>query len=508
MVPARVRRRGLRCIVPLSREISLLSGIAAGASLCDSGWKLSQSWCFRFFDIYKSHDAANVFCQNQRFGANLASIRDASQNYNAAGLLFDAGDAWIGAVYDRGVITWKDGSEYIYSPGKDGTYGGDVACGKIHRQGPGSIFPLWSFSGCSTSRKFVCSYWVDAVPPPVVDDPIVSPLTSTTTTTMAFSFGNHSSSSDSGSDAATFIVVAVLVSIFLCFGVGVVCWFRAHSRSYALSHASTVVDPHVIPPETSHSPREIHISHPRYWMTADGEGKAYEMETDEVKTALQALVSSTWKSTWTRDRGETKVSKLEVLMVHRNENPKIWANYYRKREEFSRKYAEETLHPVKTKGDKAAEESPELRGLFERAGLRTEINEKYLFHGTKPSAARAICTDDFSLRKAGSNAGTLYGPGIYFAEASSKSDEYAADEKDGPFVGMYAMLVCRVLCGRVNYTDLVAPPVDELVDSVKKDGTHDSILGDREKCRGTYREFIIFDESQAYPEYVIVYRRV
>jgi len=112
------------------------------------------------------------------------------------------------------------------------------------------------------------------------------------------------------------------------------------------------------------------------------------------------------------------------------------------------------------------------------------------------------------VSKAGSNAGTLYGPGIYFAEASSKADEYAQDDKEGIFAGLYGMLICRVTCGNINYTDEVAPPVQGLVDSILKTQTHHCILGDREKCRGTYREFIVFDQKQAYPEYVVIYRRV
>lgn len=40
-----------------------------------------------------------------------------------------------------------------------------------------------------------------------------------------------------------------------------------------------------------------------------------------------------------------------------------------------------------------------------------------------------------------------------------------------------------------------------------KKRTHDSVLGDRQKARGTYREFVIFDSALAYPEYIVIYRR-
>ena len=51
------------------------------------------------------------------------------------------------------------------------------------------------------------------------------------------------------------------------------------------------------------------------------------------------------------------------------------------------------------------------------------------------------------------------------------------------------------------------PDVEALVQDIQQ-GLHDSILGDREKARGTYREFIVFDNNQVYPEYIIIYKRL
>merc|ERR1719382_775805 len=234
---------------------------------------------------------------------------------------------------------------------------------------------------------------------------------------------------------------------------------------------------------------------------------AFVQETDDVKKAVQALLDKTWKNQWTRDRGaHGKVCKFEVVMVHRNENPKIWEPYFKIRHQLREKLSGSGVRHYDVKTETAASDVPEVQQLIQRSGLCSEVNEHYLFHGTKPSAAKAICDNDFLVKMAGANAGTLYGPGIYFAEASSKSDEYAQDDKEGIFSGLFGLLVCRVICGNMNYTDQVSPPVQGLVDSVLKDGTHHSVLGDREKCRGTYREFIVFDKDQAYPEFVVIYR--
>eukprot|EP00428_Durinskia_dybowskii_P022488 CAMPEP_0170205746 /NCGR_PEP_ID=MMETSP0116_2-20130129/2418_1 /TAXON_ID=400756 /ORGANISM="Durinskia baltica, Strain CSIRO CS-38" /LENGTH=444 /DNA_ID=CAMNT_0010456139 /DNA_START=64 /DNA_END=1398 /DNA_ORIENTATION=- len=251
------------------------------------------------------------------------------------------------------------------------------------------------------------------------------------------------------------------------------------------------------------------IVYPSYWSIRSASKHEFLTETEEVKKAMQSLLDQTWKDQWTRDRGKSgKVQRFEVVHVQRNENPKIWEDYQRVRDNLREIAARSpfVLYDVKT--GSANQTTREARNFIDRAQLCKDINEYYLFHGTKPSAAKAICDNDFLEMKAGSNAGTLYGPGLYFAESSSKSDEYAADDKDGIFSGLYGMLVCRVACGNMNYTDEVAPPVQSLVNSVLKSKTHHSILGDREKCRGTYREFIVFDSAQTYPEYVVIYKRV
>lgn len=156
----------------------------------------------------------------------------------------------------------------------------------------------------------------------------------------------------------------------------------------------------------------------------------------------------------------------------------------------------------------AAQEDVRLMCWAERAQLRADVNEFYVFHGTSPMAAKSIFDNNFKVDLAGTGTGSLYGPGLYFSEASSKSDEYAHAEKDTIFAGQYALLVCRVCCGNINYCDEVNPPVESLVNTIVKDGTHHSVLGDREKCRGTFREFVVFDCAQTYPEYVVIYNRV
>ena len=39
-------------------------------------------------------------------------------------------------------------------------------------------------------------------------------------------------------------------------------------------------------------------------------------------------------------------------------------------------------------------------------------------------------------------------------------------------------------------------------------GFYDSVLGDREKVRGTFKEYVVYDADHVYPAYEIRYRRV
>jgi len=52
----------------------------------------------------------------------------------------------------------------------------------------------------------------------------------------------------------------------------------------------------------------------------------------------------------------------------------------------------------------------------------SEINENYLFHGTKDDAVDSIRFDGIDNRLGGEH--LLFGKGAYFAESSTKADQY------------------------------------------------------------------------------------
>jgi len=97
----------------------------------------------------------------------------------------------------------------------------------------------------------------------------------------------------------------------------------------------------------------------------------------------------------------------------------------------------------------------------------------------------------------------MYGKGAYMAESITKADEYAEDEPGGYYDGVFAVLLLRVCLGKYYYTtsrDTTAK--DKLLS-----GAYDSTLGDRAAAVNTFREFVVYNSDQLYPEYVVLYQR-
>ncbi|KAM4561028.1 poly(ADP-ribose) polymerase family member 14-related sequence 1 isoform 1-T1 [Fundulus diaphanus] len=123
-------------------------------------------------------------------------------------------------------------------------------------------------------------------------------------------------------------------------------------------------------------------------------------------------------------------------------------------------------------------------------------NERRLFHGTSESTVPTINKHGFNRSYAGKNA-TCYGKGAYFAvnASYSSSDTYSRPNQNGEKF----MYLCRVLTGdhALGQQNLIAPPSKgsgvDLYDSVVDNMTTPSM-------------FIVFHDTQAYPEYLITFK--
>lgn len=190
-----------------------------------------------------------------------------------------------------------------------------------------------------------------------------------------------------------------------------------------------------------------------------------------------------------------------VRRVIRVESAGMWRRYARRREEICSWRSGEDFWkfepPLRSTGMVDS-----LPDMFEP--LDTFANEAYAFHGTSVRSALSIGREDYRIDLAGSGAGTMYGLGTYLAESCTKADEYARDMASGPYQGVFAMLLSRVCMGKFYYTTQRDMKARQLV----LGGEFDSTLGDREESAGTFRELVVYDTDQVYPEYILLYHRV
>jgi len=242
---------------------------------------------------------------------------------------------------------------------------------------------------------------------------------------------------------------------------------------------------------------------PSYWTNYGCTGD-FDLQVpvpEEARRHLQRLLDNTFTFKATRDRRGLMPTHLELVGASRCEASRPW-----------RRYAERRAHLAVARGGRctplkriAGSGDVKTAGSIDRATRRSmhlKINEVYLFHGTSPVDARAIARDGFDLARAVET--DMFGRGAYLCECSSKGDEYARADEDSPDPTVLALLLCRVACGEMYYA---TEPRASAVQSAMASGLYDSVLGDREAAKGTYREFVVFDPAQIYPEYILTYKR-
>ncbi|KAG5847769.1 hypothetical protein ANANG_G00129720 [Anguilla anguilla] len=163
-----------------------------------------------------------------------------------------------------------------------------------------------------------------------------------------------------------------------------------------------------------------------------------------------------------------RASRPEVLRV---QNPYLWEKYKRKKEYMSRKMSESE------------------RGQ----------NERHLFHGTSQDAVDGICKHNFDPRVCGKHA-TMFGQGSYFARKAVYSHNFS---KRSP-KGVHCMFLAKVLTGRVTVGNpcmrrppplCPTDPSSDLFDSCVDNWVDPQV-------------FVIFNDDQSYPYFVIEYEEV
>jgi len=169
-------------------------------------------------------------------------------------------------------------------------------------------------------------------------------------------------------------------------------------------------------------------------------------------------------------------NRYNITKIQRISNRKLWERYLHRRKEIC-----------------------EENHLY--------ANERMLFHGSP--FINAIIQKGFDERHA--YIGGMFGAGIYFAENSSKSNQYVNGIMGGTGCSQHKdrscysckrqMLLCRVALGKSFYQFSAlkmahAPP------------GHHSVVGRPSGGGLSFSEYVVYRGEQAYPEYLISYQIV
>jgi len=282
--------------------------------------------------------------------------------------------------------------------------------------------------------------------------------------------------------------------------------------------------------DISFSAAEKDLSRGLNWL--EGASGLVPVEDADLIGAMQELFNKTHKTTdnWTRDRGckihgrghpdcswhcirtngNPVPTGFSIKKVLRNQNKDLWNHYaITKRQVLADLEQDRSLY----------EAMPVMSGGCDLEGEPLsfdECNEWRLFHGTSWPACEGISATNFRLslsgtgatwKKPGAEKGSpLYGFGIYLAESVTKSDEYAGTPPS-PDDGLNCMLVCRAIGGQSNLCETNEIDKAQLKSDVFN-GSYHSVFGDRVKKLGKpYREIVLYDKDQIFPEFVVLYER-
>jgi len=316
---------------------------------------------------------------------------------------------------------------------------------------------------------------------------------------------------------------------------------------------------------------------PKYWKSRQRHffHDDYDNQVDVTESlglAIQRLLNATTKPNSMgrgRDGSWATHKAFKVVKVTRIEHGKLWTRYKQFRTRM-RKTAT-TLGSMQPNLRKRTEDSmnkierthlerqldPVVASFLRTLKLDTQKNEVLLFHGCPGAGAKdehgnvlfhketespmwAILRQGFDDRLG--NVKGMYGAGTYFADMSSKADQYAGRYNVGAAAGSVGekatMFLARVALGVPYLTNqsleqLQRPPCTDGHFDLKLSWNEDVLLGTPWKEKGVefkicdhprfdsvvgdlviegkrklYREYVVYHRQQCYPEFCVEYERL
>ena len=242
------------------------------------------------------------------------------------------------------------------------------------------------------------------------------------------------------------------------------------------------------------------LKFPTYWKSKDA-GQYQHFDNPYMIGKMQDLIRESVRAACGngckgRDGDGRGTKSATVTKVERIENGPVWKRYWERKQQM--------LKGKKPKIKLAAATMDRVSkcGNFPSVQVSKEINELLLFHGTSQDSAKSIAKGGFDPTKA--KLMGMYGAGTYCADFSCKSMQYTPATGAGERV----FIICRVLMGRAYHSKETLqnhkePPEDQ------KGQRYESVFAEEGKSNGggqEHNEYVTYDASQVYPEYLVYIR--
>jgi len=169
-----------------------------------------------------------------------------------------------------------------------------------------------------------------------------------------------------------------------------------------------------------------------YWKSVtslQGSAKQMRVPTDPILAAtIKAMVQGAWdasKAGKGADALGLSHTTIDVTSVEQIENPHLYLAYEHKKKEFCSRAAKGSFKKVTSDPGEPDVLTSTLGISLLDNQLIPEINEYFLFHGVPQQYLEAILKQGIDFRL---NARAMFGKGAYFAESSTKGDQYAGNK--------------------------------------------------------------------------------
>jgi len=218
-------------------------------------------------------------------------------------------------------------------------------------------------------------------------------------------------------------------------------------------------------------------------------------------------------------------TRFVVTKIIRIQDMMLWKEYNFKKDIMVDRY-----NKLKDTGDFKNSEALLQKQPLIAPCISATVREFYLFHGTSFQVADIVKVLGFDERVASVTG--MFGAGIYLAENSSKSNQYVPcsicgggnfgaskkcncqddDPPESPMFILRALLGDFHRVGKYDeaiYKGTKEKPIRRPPQKPNSTVLYDSIVAEPEKYGGCvkWREFIIYDRHQVYPEYLVHYKR-